>query len=472
MTKKAEPENAKPSEMESKFQLLLTLITLLKNTRHKQKKTELEFLMVNQTFNLVPYRHCVYWEYKANKVIIKNMSGLVQIDADGPYTQWLARVISHILDSEHKAAKDEDNNSFSKLLAVKPENCGEPEKAEWNSWCPQNALLMIMKDDNHKTIGGLWMDREKAFGNLETAILEDLGDGYAHKIQNFAAKKKQGSLLNPLSFFSLSGLGVRLFFLALFVILFIPVRTSATAPAEIVANKPDTINVPFDGVIDTVEVLPGQQVQKGDVLIRMDSTVLKNKVTMATGEAEAASIALRKTERESLTDRAKLAEIAILKAQVAQKGAEAEFAREMLQRAEIIADRDGVVIFPDPHALQGKPVQTGEQVMLLADPNDSELLIRMPIDSMIIIDEDVPARFFLNVMPLDYEQAEYESIGYQATPDAGGLMTYKIRAKFTEKPENIRIGWTGTGKVYGEWTILAFNILRRPIVALRSKLGV
>ena len=51
-------------------------------------------------------------------------------------------------------------------------------------------------------------------------------------------------------------------------------------------------------------------------------------------------------------------------------------------------------------------------------------------------------------------------------------MTYKIRGKFTDKNENMRIGWTGTGKVYGKWTILGFNILRRPLVAIRSKLGI
>ena len=426
--------------------------------------------MVNQTFNLVPYRHCVYWEYKAEKVIIRNISGLVQIDPSGPYTLWLTRVIGGVVDKLPQNSSEKGN--FAKLVKITPDDCPEMERAEWDDWCSQNVLLMLMKDSDNKIMGGLWFDRQEPFGDLEKAILEDVGDGYAHGLQNFRMKKQRRGILSPLSFFNLSGLGFRLFFLALFIILLLPVRTSATAPAEIAARQPDTINVPFDGVIDVVEVLPGQKVQKGDVLVRMDSTVLKNKVTMASGEARAAEISLQKTERESLTDREKLAEIAILKAQLTQKSTEANFAREMLQRAEIKADRDGIVIFPDPHALRGKPVQTGEQIMLLANPDDSELLIRIPIDSMIIIDEEVPARFFLNVMPLSYTKANYESIGYQATPDAGGLMTYKIRASFIDPPDNIRIGWTGTGKVYGERTILAFNVLRRPLVVLRRKLGI
>ena len=475
MTKGSKKKNTKPSEMESKFQLLLTLIALLKKTRHKQKKSELEFLMVNQTFNLVPYRHCVYWDYKGGKVSINNMSGLVQIDSEGPYVQWLSDVIAYFAKAQqHKLQSDETEvkNSFCRLLTIKPEDCPKSEREEWKQWCPEYALLILLINDDNIILGGLWLDREHPFNKLDHAVLEDLADGYAGALQNFLTPKTRGNMGNAFSFFQTSGLGIKIFFMALIILFLIPVRTSATAPAEIVASNPDSINVPFDGVIDTLEVLPGQQVKKGDVLVRMDSTVLRNRVAMSSGNLEAAETALQKTQRESLADRKKLAEIALLQAQISQKSAEANFAKEMLEQAEIRADRDGIVIYSDPNALQGKPVQTGEQIMLLADPQDTELLIRMPVDSMIKIEEDVPARFFLNVMPLNYKKAHYTSIGYQATPDADRLMTYKIRGKFTDKNENMRIGWTGTGKVYGKWTILGFNILRRPLVAIRSKLGI
>jgi hypothetical protein len=221
-----------------------------------------------------------------------------------------------------------------------------------------------------------------------------------------------------------------------------------------------------------VEVTPGQAVKKGDILIRMDSTMLKNKSEMAAKEMETAIVALTKTEREAFTDRSKLAEISMLKSQVEQKSAEKTFSDELLAKAEIRAERDGIAIFGDVNALRGKPVQTGEQVMLLADPNDSELLIRVPVDAMIAIERDIPATFFLNVSPLAFSNAHYESIGYQATPDPDGLLTYKVRARFDESGARPRIGWTGTGKVYGKRTVMAFNVLRRPIVTLRRKLGI
>ena len=63
------------------------------------------------------------------------------------------------------------------------------------------------------------------------------------------------------------------------------------------------------------------------------TSTLKNKFSLTSGELRAAEISLQKTERESMKDRSKLAEIAILKAQVAQKKIEVEFAQKMLRAA-------------------------------------------------------------------------------------------------------------------------------------------
>lgn len=474
-------KNAAQPEPDNKFQLLLTLITLLKNTRHRQKKTELEFLIVNQTFNLAPYRNCIYWEYKKNKVTIKNISGLVQIDPDGPYTQWLVRVIDNFIKThKHKAPDNEQDGesekkqSFSTLLPITESDCKEHDAKDWKKWATQHALFTLMRDAQDNIIGGLWLDRETPFGTLEKVLLEDLTDGYAHSLMHLDTSKAKRKSFNPLSFFSFSGLRSKLLFVGLLLTLLFPVKMSATAPAEVVASKPDVITIPFDGVIETVEVYSGQNVTAGDVLMRMDATLLQNKVTLTTGELNAAEIALSKTERESMKDRSKLPEIAILKSQLIQKTTEMAFAKEMLNRAEILAERDGIVIFGDANSLRGKPVQTGEQVMQLANPDDNELLIRLPVSSIIKIDTDVPARFFLNVTPFNSREITYDSIGYQATMDNDGLLTYKIRGKFVDKEEDddVRIGWTGTSKVYGDRTLLIINILRRPITTLRRKLGI
>lgn len=209
MINKDKKKVSNPDKVENKFQLLLTLITLLKSARHKDKKTELEFLMVNQTFNLTPYSNCLYWELNRNKIDIKSASGLVQIDTDGPYTQWLVRVISDFVKNQNtptsedhnEEKKDEKQQSFSKLVVITPEDCSENNQTDWNKWVPKNAFILFLYNNQKDIIGGLWIDRDEEIQPLEKAILEDLGDGYAHALQNFNHQKNRSNSFGIISFF-------------------------------------------------------------------------------------------------------------------------------------------------------------------------------------------------------------------------------------------------------------------------------
>ena len=476
-------DSAKPNSItieqqaiDPRLQNLLTLVALQKSARHKQKKSELEFMMVNQTFNLVHYRHCVYWSWNGETVSIDAASGLVQVDAHGPYALWLKGMIKKMLLERAPKKPDLAENeaqSYVSHLVLTQADCDPADVVEWKKWVSANAMMFMLKDRKDEVSFGIWVDREEPFNDTDKAFLDDLMDGYAHTMHFFesdrAVRRKKDFWK---SFFSLSKSNVKRVALIVLVIMLIPVRMSVTAPAEIAAREPYVVSVPFDGVIEDIEVSPGQSVKKGDLLVRMDSTVLKNKSEMTSKEMETAEIAFNKTEREALVDRTKLADIDILRSQVDSKNSERKFAAELLSRSEIRAERDGIVIFADANALRGKPARTGEQIMLLADPQDSELLIRIPVESMIEIDQSVPATFFLNVMPLGFRDASYDSIGYQATPDPDGLLTYKVRARFDKDGPIPRVGWTGTGKVYGHRAIMAYNIFRRPLVTLRRKLGV
>ena len=474
---KSSKDGAGTQLVDPRFQYLLTLISLQKSARHRKRKSELEFLMVNQTFNLVPYRHCVFWQKEGDSVAIIAASGLVQLDQNGPYALWLKEMIVKFLAEKITTqAPKVTEEEFENYVIVTPltiEDAGVIEAEEWEKWVSNNALLFALKDRDDNISSGVWIDRHEPFNDAERAFLEDLMDGYAHAMQAFDADKAHDrKKAFWKSWFSLSKSNVKRVALVVFLILLIPVRMSVTAPAEIVAHTPYLVSVPFDGVIETVEVSPGQSVQKGDLLVRMNSTVLKNRSDLTSMESETAEIAFNKTEREALVDRTKLADISILRSQVDTKISEKKFAAELLAQSEIRAARDGVAIFSDANGLRGKPVRTGEQIMLLADPQDSELLIRIPVEAMIQINEDVPATFFLNVSPLGFRDAKYDSISYQASLDPDGLLTYKVRARFDKDGTVPRVGWTGTGKVYGHRTIMAYNVFRRPLVTLRRKLGV
>ena len=142
-----------------------------------------------------------------------------------------------------------------------------------------------------------------------------------------------------------------------------------------------------------------------------------------------------------------------------------------MEQSTIKSPQAGIAIFSDPNDLIGKPVAIGQELMLIANPEKIELLIRVPTDAMIELNNNAAITFFPNSAPLSNFQGHLISSGYQASADPDGLLTYKLRATI-DNSEQLRIGWKGTAKIKGDWSFLGYSILRRPIIALRNILGV
>jgi tetrameric-type glycyl-tRNA synthetase alpha subunit len=92
-------------------------------------------------------------------------------------------------------------------------------------------------------------------------------------------------------------------------------------------------------------------------------------------------------------------------------------------------------------------------------------------DAMIPLKEDANISFYANAAPLRSYSGAMMDAGYQASADPDGLMTYKLHAQL-DRDNDLRIGWKGTAKIYGNWTILGYSLLRRPLIALRNLTGI
>ena len=180
---------------------------------------------------------------------------------------------------------------------------------------------------------------------------------------------------------------------------------------------------------------------------------------------------LSRVRREALSIPEKKSELNRLQAEIKTKKIEHEYARTLLQESEIISPQNGVAVFSDVNMLEGKPVNTGAELMLIASPVGKELLIRIPVDAMLDLDSDAALSFSPNVSPLKNFGGKVVSIGYQSSADPDGLLTYKVRATL-DGDSDLRIGWKGAAKIYDDWNILGYAILRRPIIAIRNILGV
>lgn len=155
-----------------------------------------------------------------------------------------------------------------------------------------------------------------------------------------------------------------------------------------------------------------------------------------------------------------------------QQAAEVAYVKELLSRVEIRAPRAGIAIFDDVNDWIGKPVSIGERILVVADPGETELEIRLPVADAIALEGGAEVRLFLNIDPQRPIPARLSFAGYQADTTPEGVLAYRLKAAFDAGAAPPRIGLKGIAKLYGEDGTLGYALLRRPLAALRQRLGV
>lgn len=420
---------------------LFTLLELQRRAQEAPTRSILIHTAVNETHKIIPYTRAVFWTGHAGAIKLEKASGNSLIDEQ----------------SEQAAAlKDQISRDIAAAPSEKPSIVTR-----------QNEANIILATRGEGIVGGLLLLNDRDYNDAETRIMDELALTYANMLALLSLREQgtwsawKGSTRRYKRYMLWAALGLAL----------LPVRLSMTAPAEIVARKAELVTVPFDGIISDIAIDPGDLVKKGDTLATLDSQTLQAQADLAAQEVEIASATLSRLQRESLTDPAKRMALNELQEEVQSKKIALDYAKSRQEKSRITATRDGIAVFAQSHEWRGKPVATGDKIMMIADPSDYELLIRVPVESMIPVENNAKASFFLNPSPFDQREATIHSIGYQASPDSDGLLTYKILAAINPDETGIRIGWKGTAKIKGQWTILSYAILHRPLLALRNITG-
>jgi multidrug resistance efflux pump len=251
----------------------------------------------------------------------------------------------------------------------------------------------------------------------------------------------------------------------------IPIRLSVLAPAEVAPVKPTTVTAPVDGVVERILVAPSQPVEAGDVLVKLDDTTTRNKLEVARKSREIAVADWQRTSTKAFTDDQSKAELLLLEARVREREAEIVYLQEMLERMNIVAPRKGIAIFADPNDWIGKPVQTGERIMMLAEPTEANLTIFLSPDDAIQLSEGGEVHMYLNAAPLDSYNARITQMSYETGQNPEGQPVYLLKAAFDAGQEIPRVGAKGTAKLYAESVPLFYYVFRKPIAYLRKVFG-
>lgn len=420
------------------------------------KPADLQFIIANESIQLGHYRQAAFFESAFNKKpILTTASGLVSVAENSPYSVWLNRF-----------AKTFPNTAGCHRINFAD---AKPEHADgWQEWLPAHLLVIPLLHDN-QLYGHALYAREQAWSDNEIAQFGFLHNTYSYCLASLHKKSHSfaRSLFKWLNFKTLAFTGMLLAALML-----LPVRLSTLAPAEVIALNAFSVAAPQDGVIHAFTVQPNSIVKTGDLLFTLDDTSIMNRFEVASKALATARSDALVAEQRAFDDIKGRAELAGAIGRMREKEAELASIKALMARVEVRAERDGLAIFSDINDWIGRPVQTGERVMQIANPADAGLLMWLPVKDALNIDTGAPMKLFLHTDPLHPISAKLQQTSYQATMSPENVSSYRLKGAFDSNKSLPRIGLRGTARISGEWSVLGYYLFRRPIAATREWLGI
>ncbi|QTA82539.1 Biotin-lipoyl like domain-containing protein [Desulfonema limicola] len=403
---------------------------------------------------------------RVDRAVLVKLHGknpIIAVTGGGPAAQD-----SSFADAVEAVLQRYKNSQKTAIVPRIPENAKESSPHLWQIqqamggtrilWLP----LWLSHDDSIQPQHALWLERwhghpwEKQDIDLLQHAALFLGHGLMRPRVETRSKKRFTRIAA---------------FIILIIFLAMPVTSSVTAPARISPDRPYYIFAPMDGILKELFVRPGQWVEKDDILFRYDSRVLDKRLDEAYRNVAAARAKFAKLEGAAHRDPDARAELPVQRLEVERAESDARFFANQRARADVKNARPGVIVLDDPDALIGSSLQTGQAVMSVADPSQTKLRIMVPASDIGFLAKGARVSIRLDSAPLKSYPAIITRIGFEVQISEEQIPSVLAEAIWVGNPPDVRTGQKGTAKIIGKSTFMIMQILRKPLIAIRTFLG-
>jgi multidrug efflux pump subunit AcrA (membrane-fusion protein) len=385
------------------------------------------------------------------------VSSLSAIDRNSTFIRWVERLAKQKLVGENGA----------KLISFDVRAEASKSDLDASSYPFGNIAFIPLKLRDGTVFAHLMLTRENEWDERSLVAAARLCETFSHAWEALTGPAKVKRKMRSRNFMWILALA------GLVAAGFYPIPLSVLAPAEVTPEDAFIVAAPAEGAIESIEVDPNTNVEKGQLLFTFADTDLRNRVQLAGQAVSVAEARYQQSLRTSFSDSRAKRELAIAQSELQLKASEYDYAQELLKNTRVTAGASGLVLFADKESWTGRPVSVGERIMRIADPSRVEVTINLPVADAIILNEGAPVELYLDSDPLKPVNATMTSASFHAQPDGEGVLSYRVRASFpTEAGQALpRIGLRGTAKVYGDKVRLGYYLLRKPLSAVRQWTG-
>lgn len=215
-----------------------------------------------------------------------------------------------------------------------------------------------------------------------------------------------------------------------------------TLPCTIAPADEREISAPFEGVIEATLVRPGDSVEEGQVLARLDTRQLKLDLNKAKADYHAASI-----ESIQGASEGDLQKLAIGKAKADAARSLAEKIERNLQFSEVRAPCKGTILSGDLAKRIGESVPMGESLFRFAAADRWKIVIDSPEFATSLIDVGQKGTFATVARPLDSLNVEVNHLRTHAEVRDGKNVFLSEAVIGGESPDWLRSGMQGTTRI-------------------------
>ena len=230
--------------------------------------------------------------------------------------------------------------------------------------------------------------------------------------------------------------------LALLILIFLPLPDQVGASARVEGAQQRVLVAPTDGFIKATHAHPGDKVKAGQVLADLAEQDLKLErdkwQSQAAQQDNAYASAMTKADRS---------EAAMSLSRLEEAQAQMALIDEQLQRSQLRAPFDGILIQGDLSQSIGAPVKQGDAVMTVASTQQFRVVMDVEEQDIARIHAGQDGELRLSALPWDTVALRVVRITPLAQAKEG-RQVFEVQADFTQAlPEGLRPGLMGHAKV-------------------------
>ncbi len=419
--------------------LEITAKSLEKSTLQESATSVITYLTQAFSCDRVSIGHLV----DKNKINVTAISHSTQIDRRTDRVQHIEAAMEESLDE-------------ARSLTFPPQETSTtwPAQKQVCSHHNNGAVCTLLLNNNGRATGALTFERHNGHNFDQTTI--DILEAITAMIGPIFEMKRlqERPLLAKASQFVSATLGrligsghlkgkltaIAAVFLCLFLSLVSNTyRVSAEATLEGTEHR--ALVAAIDGFVDQAHLRAGEQVSKGDLIATLDTTILEMKQRQLISERS--NLVKRHDQAIGGLDRA---EATIIQAQLGKANAQLSLIEEQIERTQIVAPIDGIIVSGDLSHTLGAPVERGQVLFEIAPLDSYRMALQVNETDIAYVQPGQQGFLALAAAPGERLRFIVEDIIGIALTDEG-RNGFRVEAKLDPDTTQLRPGMRGVGKI-------------------------